>query len=47
MLHKVPEYYQEYTNDDIGLTLTFFYGKVKYGKMLIHRISWKVLKILA
>ena len=24
-----------------------FYGNVKYGKMIIHRISWKVLKILA
>ena len=28
------------------MTLTFL-RKVKYGKMLIHRISWKVLKILA
>ena len=27
--------------------LDLFYGKVKYGKMQIHRISWKVLKILA
>ena len=24
-----------------------FYGKVKYGKMLEHKISWKVLKICA
>ena len=35
---------QMMTLDD-GLDL--FYGKIKYGKMLIHRISWKVLKILA
>ena len=27
--------------------LDLFYSKIKYGKMLIHRISWKVLKILA
>ena len=33
-------------NHDLGLTLTF-YGKVKDGKMLENKISWKVLKILA
>ena len=37
---------QDCSNDDLGLTLTFFYGKVKYGKMLEHKISWKFLKFL-
>ena len=29
------------------LTLTFFYNKVKHGKMLQHKISCKVLKVFA
>ena len=34
-----------FTSNDFWLTLTF-YGKVKYDKMLVHEILWKVLKIL-
>ena len=41
--HQVYEQYQECSNSDLRLVLTFFYGKVKYGKLLEHRISWKVL----
>ena len=41
------KYYQDYKNGDLWLTLTIFYGKVKYRKMLEHMILWKVLKILA
>ena len=45
---KYPgKYYQECSNDVLGLTLTFFYDKVRYGKKLMHSISLKVLKILA
>ena len=47
MLHQVLKFYQDSSFDDLGLTLTFFYGKVKYGKMLINWISWKVLNVLA
>ena len=31
----------------VDLDLDLFYWKVKYSKILIHRISWKALKILA
>ena len=40
-------------HDDLGLTLIFFYGKVKfafwcfYDEMLEHKNSWKLVKILA
>ena len=40
-------------DDDLGLTLIFFYGKVKfafwcfYDEMLEHKNSWKLFKILA
>ena len=34
--------YQDCSDDDLDL----FYGSVKYGKMLIYKISWEVLKIL-
>ena len=43
----IIEYYQGCSNDDLGWTLTCFYVKVKYGKMLERKISWKVRKILA
>ena len=33
--------------DDLGVDLDLFYSKIKYGKMLIHWISWKVLNVLA
>ena len=36
---------QDCSNDDLGLSLIFFYGKVKYGKMLEHKISLKVCRI--
>ena len=34
-------------NYDLGLSLTLFYGKVKDGKMLEQKMSWKFLEILA
>ena len=37
---------QDCSNNDLGLTLTFLYG-VKHRKMLIHMISWTVLKNFA
>ena len=27
--------------------LDLFYGKIKHGKILEHKISWKVLKLFA
>ena len=42
MCHWILEHYQDYTNDD--LRLTFFYGKVKYGKILECKIS-QVLEV--
>ena len=43
----VPEYYEEdYPNDDLGLTLTFL-RQGQIWKMLIRRITWTYLKILA
>ena len=39
MQHWEPEYYQDYSNDDLGLTLTFFTARSNMGKKLIHRIS--------
>ena len=44
--YRVPKFYQDCSNDDLGLTVTYFMA-VQYGKMLIHKIAWKVLKILA
>ena len=41
MEHRVLDYYQEYINDDLQLTLTFL-RKVKYGKMPQHKISFKI-----
>ena len=46
MKHQILEFYQDSSNDDLGLTLTVF-DKVIYGKMLIPKILWKDLKILA
>ena len=37
-------FYQERSNNALGLTLTFFYDKVKYG---VKARTWKVLKIFA
>ena len=37
---------QDCSNNDLGLTVTFLYG-VKHRKMLIHMISWTVLKTFA
>ena len=39
MQHWEPEYYQDYSNGDLGLTLTFFTARSNMGKKLIHRIS--------
>ena len=36
-----------FSNNELGLTLTFFYGMVKHMKMLVHKILWKVMKIFA
>ena len=36
-----------FVDHHIGSTESPVYSKVKYGKMLMHRISWKVLKVLA
>ena len=33
MQHWVLKYYQVCSNDDPGLTLTYFYGKVKFGPL--------------
>ena len=33
MQHRVLEYYQICSNDDPGLTLDLFYGKVKFGSL--------------
>ena len=30
-----------------GILESIFYGMVNYGKVLLHKISWKVLKIFA
>ena len=37
---------QDCSDNDLGLTLTFLYG-VKHREMLIHMISWTVLKTFA
>ena len=34
---------QDHSVDDLDL----FYGKIKHGKILEHKISWKVLKLFA
>ena len=39
MLHYVLEFYHDYSNDDLGLALTFLNGKVKYAKMFEHMSS--------
>ena len=31
-IDRWPGYYQEYTNDDLGLTLTFFTARSNMGK---------------
>ena len=41
--HRVFEYCPDCSNSDLGLTLIF--GKVKYRKMLEHKISRTALKI--
>ena len=52
MYHWVREYYQDCSNYDLGLTLTIlrqgqiYFLVLVYGKMLEHKISWKLLKIL-
>ena len=33
MQHRVLEYYPVCSNDAPGLTLTYFYGKVKFGPL--------------
>ena len=49
----VLRYYQGCSNDYLELTLTFFIARsfcflmVLCGKMLAHKISWKLMKILA
>ena len=43
MWHQVLEYCQDCPS---GLGLTLTYSKVRYGKMLEHKISCKDLKIL-
>ena len=37
--HRVLELYQDYSKRDLGLAFISFNGKVKYGKMLEHKIS--------
>ena len=34
MKHWVPEHYQDFSNDDLWLTLTFFTAKSNIGKCL-------------
>ena len=33
MQHRVIKYFQVCSNDNPGLTLTYFYGKVKFGPL--------------
>ena len=40
----VPEYYQDGSNDGLGLILTYSTARSNMGRMLIHKISWNILK---
>ena len=35
MQHQGLKLYKVYINDDTGLTLTYFYGKVKLGRLYV------------
>ena len=42
--HPVPESYQDCSNNDLRLTLTFFMARSNMGKKLEDKVSWEVLK---
>ena len=44
MYHWILQYYYDYSNYELGLTLLGLTSKSKYGQMLEHKISWNVLK---